>query len=750
MRMTRNKINYDFIEIGTSDFHTLIESASETTVGLSIEPLGFYLNNLPDKENVIKVNAAMSDEAGFVSIYYISQENMEKYNLPFWVRGCNSINSPHEYTRKFIGEELYDNIVSISEVPKISWEILVKEYGIGGINFLKIDTEGHDIIILKDYLRICQKHPELYADKILFENNGYATQEELNELLTQFDIYDYEILPEDVLLTKKGFFYKNKKVADQAFILNLPFRDDRRKKVDALLSSLGFRGYNFFDGEIIDNPDLEKFGCTLSQLNIFKKFLASNNTSMVLLEDDIKLLDGVSEKDLDLIFENWTETSETYDVIALGTKLLPRSKIELKGKTHGSFKELLCAQGFFYHRHVVEHIVEQLSNFDNPKHELYKCAIDMFLNDISNEKFRFRHFYELKTFNFGITIPMIFNQTNGYSDNEKKNENYENLIENSYWNALPIPKTEVLANRGKKSKGFVYYCNEKYIDIVDQSIKILRKYSNLPVYVYLINCEHNFEIENVTSVNWSVDLETFDNQMYQNNEDNFYIVRHDKRFYNLLIQRPLIVKHCLENFLETLIYLDSDTVVMPWVENIFNHYDVNCEHPFFTECFYDYLSYNNVGHAADGDNFNNTLESKACQIFNVDQSVRTWYRQTGYFIASQKTIEFLEEWYWMCNHPKILKNPAEYAAYHEETIMNVLLWKHKIFSGLHIVYVNSTLENIDRIFSHEFNGQVQMLAPWFAVPGELKHIYFLHGEKNPNKMNEMSKIIDIQTQKINF
>ena len=50
--MPENKINYDFIEIGTSNFHALIIDCPEDSVGLSIEPLQKYLNDLPDKPNV--------------------------------------------------------------------------------------------------------------------------------------------------------------------------------------------------------------------------------------------------------------------------------------------------------------------------------------------------------------------------------------------------------------------------------------------------------------------------------------------------------------------------------------------------------------------------------------------------------------------------------------------------------------------------------------------------------------------------
>ena len=47
-------MHYNFVEIGTSDFDTLIEGADDEQVGLSIEPIAYYLNKLPDKKNVKK------------------------------------------------------------------------------------------------------------------------------------------------------------------------------------------------------------------------------------------------------------------------------------------------------------------------------------------------------------------------------------------------------------------------------------------------------------------------------------------------------------------------------------------------------------------------------------------------------------------------------------------------------------------------------------------------------------------------
>ena len=427
--MLTNKVIYDFIEIGTSDFHTLIESAEDNTVGLSIEPIWSYLTSLPHKENVTKINAAMSDSNGTLSIYHVTREKINEYGLPFWVRGCNSVNGPHEYARQKIGEQLYDSIVSITEVRKINWETLIREQRIGGVGFLKIDTEGHDHVILKDYLNECIKNPSLYADKIRFEYNESSNKKELDILINLFDIYDVEFLLEDVELTKKGVYYKNTKIADEAYVLNLPSRPDRREKVNSILTYLGFRGYKFYEAVKIENEELEKMGCTESELRILNQFLMGDSQDVIIFEDDLKLMSGVSEKELDEIFLNWEETKNQYDIVALGTKLLPRSVIIPQGKTHGSFKEMLCTQAFYYKREIAKHVVENLSNYTNPEHYLYKCTIDMFLNDCSNEQYRFRHNPEHKIFNFGITLPMIFVQDSDYSDLEKKHENYENMME---------------------------------------------------------------------------------------------------------------------------------------------------------------------------------------------------------------------------------------------------------------------------------------------------------------------------------
>ena len=65
---------YDFIEIGTSDFDTEIQK-NDNKCGVSIEPIKYYLDKLPNKENCIKLNMGISNYNGKCVVNYLSEKN---------------------------------------------------------------------------------------------------------------------------------------------------------------------------------------------------------------------------------------------------------------------------------------------------------------------------------------------------------------------------------------------------------------------------------------------------------------------------------------------------------------------------------------------------------------------------------------------------------------------------------------------------------------------------------------------------
>jgi hypothetical protein len=288
-------------------------------------------------------------------------------------------------------------------------------------------------------------------------------------------------------------------------------------------------------------------------------------------------------------------------------------------------------------------------------------------------------------------------------------------------------------------KSFILHSNEKYFDIVSTCIKSIRQYSNLPIYLYLINSNKKCNIAGVTTIKWDISFKEQKNN-YIEEGNNFYINRNSSEIYNILIQKPLITKHALENFSDIVAYIDSDSIATPYVENIFNYFNPSESYPYFSQGIYQFLHWNGRGGAMDENDLSTTLEHPISELFRLNQynRIARFYRQTGYFITGKNNIDFLEEWDWMCKHPTILKDTAYYAPFHEETVLNPLLWDREFYNGLPLVYINGTLETIDEIYSHlGFTGDVRDIRPWLKIPANKEELLFFHGEKRINVMNKM-------------
>ena len=295
----------------------------------------------------------------------------------------------------------------------------------------------------------------------------------------------------------------------------------------------------------------------------------------------------------------------------------------------------------------------------------------------------------------------------------------------------------------KFEKAYILYANEAYFDIVSMCARSIREFSKLPIIVYLLNSDLKVNIENTTTVRWNCNLDDNNDVDYiADSSSNFYINRSSKKIYDILIQRPQIIRDALLRYTKAAAYIDSDSVATPYIDRIFNLYPPNNSYPYFTEGIYDWMTIGDRGGAYSREDLSTTLEHPACELFNVDQYVRDKYRTTNIFVAGQNTIEWLEEWYWMCINPKILKNTEWYATYHEETIANVLLWKYKQFNGLPCIYTNGDDGVVDEVYSkYGFTGYHQYIRQWFKIPNYEEDLLAFHGEKRIDVMEEMVKKI---------
>jgi len=721
--MSLNIKNYDFIEIGTSDFDTLIETSNDNTVGISIEPIKYYINRLPDKQNIIKVQAALSTTDGEVDVYYIEDSKIEVNNLPWWVRGSNSINNPHPFAIKELGEELYNSLVTIEKVPTISWKTLIDSYNVGSVDYLKIDTEGHDHIIFRDFLDYCKEHSFPIPSKITLEyHDGVSNKVEIDKLVSELPGYQIIRHISDITLIKPQI----PRVIHQTYKTNdLPTEiSEVVQRLKDMNPTFEYKFYNDKDcvGFIKENYDEET-------LNLY----SSINPNY-----------GSAKSDFFRYLLMYKVGGVYLDIKSCTTKpleevLLPTDEYLL---THWEGLDWADELKYYFGEFQNWHIICK------PNHPFLKRVIEIVKDNIKNyiggaDKYSVLRVTGPIAYSKGI-IELISQHKKNSVDSPVReflleNEiglqymsttiHHHNLIDSSY------SKKEPLILKDKVEKSYLLYATENYLDVAKMCIKSIREYSDLPIFLYLINSNKVVDIKDVATINWNIDLVDDNSERYIQEGDNFYINRTNKTIYNILIQKPLITKDVLSKYTKTVAFVDCDSIATPYVDRIFNLYDNEKDYPYFVEGIYDFLHVGERGGAMTRDDMSTTLEHPACELFNVNQYVREKYRQTGYYVANEKCIDFLYQWYQMCSHPEVLNNISYYAAYNEETILNVLLWKKLIFDGLPYIYANGNLELIDNIYS---NYNINEESLWVKIPNKKDDLLFIHGEKN---ILEIGKII---------
>jgi FkbM family methyltransferase len=171
------------VEIGTCDFETAAGHAD----GLFIEPLPFYFNRLP--ATCRKENVAVSNYTGQGQVYFLTEETIAQHGLPDWLRGCNCLNQMHPTVAQMVASgSVQPEWVQTQPVPVVRIKSLLDKHNITHIKLLKIDTEGHDAVILNDFLDTVDILPQ----HISFENNGLVPAEDVATVVLRLEQRKYK------------------------------------------------------------------------------------------------------------------------------------------------------------------------------------------------------------------------------------------------------------------------------------------------------------------------------------------------------------------------------------------------------------------------------------------------------------------------------------------------------------------------------------------------------------------------------
>ena len=196
---TKMEIKKTFIEIGSCDFETNIDLISNGDwQGIMCEPATKYRENLeklvqdnPYRNNLVIEGVAISDFDGEVEFAEAQDTSQGSRALGSWRRGISSVVSDNHK-----GERLFDlanNVQFIEKkykVPCLTLDSLIAKHNIKKIDYLKIDTEGHELNILDSYswkikpsfIKLEHAHiDDIYA-KNLLEGLGYMVYTEVSDM----------------------------------------------------------------------------------------------------------------------------------------------------------------------------------------------------------------------------------------------------------------------------------------------------------------------------------------------------------------------------------------------------------------------------------------------------------------------------------------------------------------------------------------------------------------------------------------
>jgi len=166
-----------FLEIGTCDFDTLNYLSDRGWRGIIVEPIKKYLDNIKRKERIHYYNAAVDWVDGTRKMY-IAPDHIVNEDYDF--AGMSSFYN--------ISNVLTEEVI----VPTITIKKILYDTNIVELDFLKIDTEGHDFEILQMVF-----NEKVFPKYLQAEIKHLTNVDELKKLLTT-NGYHYTISGDNV------------------------------------------------------------------------------------------------------------------------------------------------------------------------------------------------------------------------------------------------------------------------------------------------------------------------------------------------------------------------------------------------------------------------------------------------------------------------------------------------------------------------------------------------------------------------
>lgn len=196
------------------------------------------------------------------------------------------------------------------------------------------------------------------------------------------------------------------------YYINLDSRLDRKNHVEKELEKIGFKEINRFSAIKMDNGAI---GCSMSHLNLLEMAYSKDLDHILIVEDDILFTNIESFINQ---FNRFLSVHKDFDVVLLaGNNYPPYTLID---DTCIKVSHCQTTTGYLvkkkYYPIMIENIKNSISNLAKNPHQQDLYCIDQYWCHLQkNDKWY-------------LIIPLTVIQKKDYSDINKKNEDYSNLM----------------------------------------------------------------------------------------------------------------------------------------------------------------------------------------------------------------------------------------------------------------------------------------------------------------------------------
>ncbi len=299
---------------------------------------------------------------------------------------------------------------------------------------------------------------------------------------------------------------------------------------------------------------------------------------------------------------------------------------------------------------------------------------------------------------------------------------------------------------------FITHCDEPYVPILNGLLKSHEMFSNEKLVVVTVNFDLDIEQKNVITIRYDANL---DDSPTKHEHYEFGVEGKIKA----MILKPSIIQMCFAMGVEELCYIDADVIVNKNIDEMFYYLYKMDNYPLLPEAQFKRMKFNGII----------TDESISFKEMKIPKENTTWYRQTNSMLVTKSCEGFIREWSQLCKDAiswgwfDDTETIGKYVPFHEETLINYLLWSKQYDERLPQSFFNPyNLDSVKHFFevggiyedSLQINDRMvidihepEVERGWLAYSTNKGDVKYFHGIKTPKIINEIIAYLEEHYEK---